>query len=211
MAEDIKPKPVKVGQIKGVRSNPLTADQEDYLKSMLPGISDVYEAAEFIKPLENQDTKGKAKLKVHKDVNGQLIVGWGTRADDLKEGDEITEADAQERLNVKLRDIISSIKRNGGQAAWDRMSSEEKQSILSTMHNTGASGAMYSRKPGDEGQYTEFFKAIISGDSEKAGKENDFGKLPGHKKRREAENEKAGRNKPKLEQAIPPAKTSGSN
>jgi GH24 family phage-related lysozyme (muramidase) len=211
MAVETKPKSVKAGQIKGVKVNPLTADEEKVIEDALPAIYDIDTAAEFIKPLENQDTKGAAKLEAHKDVNGQTIVGWGTRADDLKPGDVITEQDAQDRLNVKIKDIVEAIKRNGGADMWKVMSPDEKASVISTLHNTGESKAIFSRKPGEKGQYTEFFKALLAGDKEKAGEENDFGNLPGHKKRRQAENKKAGREGPRMQRALPPTITSGSN
>ena len=211
MAGEAKPKSVKAGQIKGVKVNPLTADEEKVIEDALPAIYDIDTAAEFIKPLENQDTKGAAKLEAHKDVNGQTIVGWGTRADDLKPGDVITEQDAQDRLNVKIKDIVEAIKRNGGADVWKVMSPDEKASVISTLHNTGESKAIFSRKPGERGQYTEFFKAILAGDKEKAWEENDFGSEPGHEKRRQAENKKAGRKGPKMERALPPVKTSGGN
>lgn len=211
MAGEAKPRPVKAGQIKGVKVNPLTAEEEKTIKDALPRMYDVTSAGDFIKPLENEDTGGKPKLKAHKDVNKKLIVGYGTQADDLKEGDTITEADAQHRLNVKLGDIIDSIKRNGGGTAWEQMSQGEKDALLSTMHNVGASGVIYSRKPGEKGQYTEFWKAIISGDKEKAAKENDFGQLPGHKKRRGKENERAGRTSSDMAKAIKPENVTGRN
>jgi len=196
MGEDAK-KPIKAGQVKGIKTNPLTAEQVKYLESKLPEMYDIDSAGEFIKPLENSDTGGAPKLEAHPDVNKKIIVGWGTQAPDLKAGDIITEEDAQNRLNVKLKDAVAAIKRNGGDFAWSQMDSGEKSALLSAIHNAGASGVMYSRKPGEKGQYTEFWKAIISGDKEKAAKENDFGKASGHDKRRAAENDKAGRTKNK--------------
>lgn len=192
MADDDK-KSVKAGRVKGIKSNPLTAEQEKYLESQLPEMYDLTMAGDFIKPLENKDTKGEAKLKAHEDTNKKVIVGWGTQAPDLKVGDVITKDSAQARLNDKLKEAVDSIKRNGGEAAWNQMSEDEKSSLLSTIHNVGASGVIFSKKPGEKGQYTEFWKAILAGDKEKAAQENDFGKLAGHKERRFKENVKAGR------------------
>ena len=186
---------VKAGQVRKVKANPLTAEQEKYLESQLPEMYDITMAGDFIKPLENPDTKGEPKLTAEEDVDKQVIVGWGTKAPDLKVGDTVTKGGAQVRLNDKLKEYIASIKRNGGETAWNQMDEDEKASLLSTIHNTGASGVIFSRKPGENGQYTEFWKAIISGDKEKAAEENDFGKLTGHEVRREAENEKAKRRK----------------
>ena len=179
---------IKAKQIKGIKEKPINKAEAELL-SKLPGISDVYSAAEFIKPVENVDTMGAPKLDAHKDVNGQIIVGWGTRADDLKEGDKVTEAEAQSRLNKNLGDLVAAVKRNGGGTAWDLMDQGEKDRLLSVMHNVGVKGTIFGK--GKDGQYTEFWKAIISGDKEKAAQENDFGKASGHERRRQSENKRA--------------------
>ena len=195
LASDKPAKPVKVGQVRGIKVNPLSKEEEAYIESKLPEMYDITKAADFIKPLENRDTKGEPKLKAHKDVNENIIVGWGTRADDLKEGDEITPEDAQARLNKHLKDSIASIKRNGGETAWNEMNEDEKASLLSTFHNVGNSGVIYKKN----GDYTEFWKAILTGDKAKAAEENNFGNAGGHVRRRLAEDIKAGRRKVKAD------------
>jgi GH24 family phage-related lysozyme (muramidase) len=200
----------KAGQIKGVKEKPVTAGEQEFLES-LPGISERDTAAEFIKPLENKDTKGKPKLTAHKDVNGQIIVGWGTVAPDLKEGDTITEADAQDRLNKHMDMLRDAAQRHMSKDVWDTLSQGEKDKILSVMHNTGVKGAVFGKSV-DSG-YTEFWKALISGDKEKAAEENDFGNLSGHKSRRDAENKRAypKRSSIKMIKALPPTNVDGGN
>jgi GH24 family phage-related lysozyme (muramidase) len=200
----------KAGQIKGIKEKPVTPAEQQFLDS-LPGISERYSAAEFIKPLENEDTNGKPKLTAHKDVNGQIIVGWGTLAPDLKEGDTITEQDAQDRLNKHMDMLRAAATRHMDKGVWDTLSQGERDRILSVMHNTGVKGTVFGKDVGSG--YTEFWKAIISGDKEKAEKENDFGKLTGHGKRRDAENKRA---RPKVKQvkmemALPPVNVDGGN
>lgn len=190
---------IKVGQVKAT------------LPPDLDALSVRTNAGDFIKGVENSDTGGEFLPTAYKDSNEQTTVGWGSRADDLSPGDTITKDDAQARLNNGLDASVNAIHRHGGETVWKLLDQDTKDAVLSVMHNVGDSGVIFDRKSGD---YTNFWKAFLSGDKERMAQELDWGKDSGHQKRRDTEKAKilkSSKKQPEMEMASPPAMVDGAN
>jgi GH24 family phage-related lysozyme (muramidase) len=200
MPDSNLPKSVKIGKIR----NQLPTDEE------MKKIMEKGTAKMDIQSYETSD--GKPDLTVKLDVNGQPIVGWGTRADDLTPNTTITEPEAQARMDKQMERDEADIKRYVDPRLWEALPDDIKGLVRSGVYNAGPK-KLFRKK---DGSPSEFLKALQSGDKEAMVKEWDFGasQLPGLKKRRLSELKKAGLLKEPeiaMEDAIPPAYVAGSN
>lgn len=200
MPETNLPKSVKIGKIK-----PKLPTDEEMRKIVERGT-----AKADIQGYETSD--GEPDLTVKLDVNGQPIVGWGTRADDLTPNTQITKEDAMNRMDNQMAKDEADIKRYLDPKVWEVLPDNIKGMVRSGVYNTGAKKLF--RKP--DGSPTEFLKALESGDTETMAKEWDFGssQLPGLKKRRLSELKKAGLLKDPeivMEEALIPVNVTGIN
>jgi len=200
MSDTKLPKSVKIGKIK-----PNLPTDEEMKKIMEKGTAKM--------DIQGYETSaGKPDLTVKLDVNGQPIVGWGTRADDLTPNTQITEPEAQARMDKQMERDESDIKRYVDPKLWEVLPDNIKGMVRSGVYNTGAKKLF--RK--EDGSPTNFLKALESGDTEAMAKEWDFGssQLPGLKKRRLGELKKAGLLKEPeiaIEDALPPVNVTGRN
>jgi GH24 family phage-related lysozyme (muramidase) len=200
MPETNLPKSVKIGKIKPKLP---TAEEMDR----------IIERGQAKMAIQGYETSnGEPELTAREDTNGQTIVGWGTKADDLTPNMTVTRDDADNRMESQMNRDEADIKRYVDPKVWAIIPDNIKGMVRSGIYNTGAKKLF--RKP--DGSPTEFLKALQSGDEAAMAKEWDFGasQLPGLKKRRLDELNKAGLLKPQaisMEDASPVQNVTGTN